>query len=150
MADFLRASISHHTANIAILEDEIKLLQDYLAMQQIRFGAALDCSVNLTEDALKRYYVPSFSLQPLLENAIKHNNFTPDDPLHFSIYQLNDRLVISNNIQKKKIRVESTNSGLANLAERYRLCSGDDIIIAEDQNSFSVIIKLLNNEHRNH
>jgi two-component system, LytTR family, sensor kinase len=150
MADFLRASISHHAANISILEDEIKLLQDYLAMQQIRFGAALDCSVNLTEDALKSYYVPSFSLQPLLENAIKHNNFTPEDPLHFSIYQLNDRLVISNNIQKKKIRVESTNSGLANLAERYRLCSGDNIIVAEDQNSFSVSIKLLNNEHSNH
>jgi two-component system LytT family sensor kinase len=147
MADFLRASISRHTANVSVLEDEIKLLYDYLAMQQIRFGTALDCTVTLTDDTLKNYYLPSFSLQPLLENAIKHNSFTPDDPLHVSIYQLNDRLVINNNIQKKKISVESTNSGLANLAERYHLCSGDDIIIAEDQNSFSVSIKLLKNIH---
>ncbi|SDD40928.1 Histidine kinase [Mucilaginibacter pineti] len=150
MANFLRASIYHHSANVSKLKDEVDLSYDYLAMQRIRFGAALDCRINLANETLEEYYLPSFSLQPLLENAIKHNNFTAEDPLKVIISQNGDRLVISNNIQKKKIKVMSTNYGLANLAERYRLWSGDEIIIEEGQDVFSVSIKLLANEHSNH
>jgi len=150
MANFLRASIYHHSDNISSLEDEVKLLYDYLAMQRIRFGSALDCTINVADEVLKDYSLPSFSLQPLLENAIKHNNFTQQDPLKVLVSQVEDRLVISNNMQKKGLKVASTNYGLANLAERYRLWSGDEIIIKEDQNSFSVSIKLLKNEYSNH
>ncbi|WP_184549969.1 sensor histidine kinase [Mucilaginibacter sp. FT3.2] len=150
MANFLRASIYHHTSNVAKLEDEVSLLLDYLEMQRIRFGSALDCIITLPEETLKTYYLPSFSLQPLLENAIKHNNFTREEPLTVTISQHDDWLVISNNRQKKKIKVASTNYGLANLAERYRLWSGDDILIREEDNSFSVSIKLLKDEHRNY
>lgn len=150
LANFLRASIFHQASMVSKLEDEVKLLSNYLEMQQIRFGAALDCTIILPDEILKDYYLPSFSLQPLLENAIKHNDLTQEAPLKVSIFQKDDRVIISNNLQKKKIKVSSTNSGLANLAERYRLWSGDDIIITEDQNSFSVSIKLLKNEHRNY
>jgi two-component system LytT family sensor kinase len=150
MANFLRASIFHHTSNVSKLEDEVSLLLDYLEMQRIRFGTALNCSITLAEETLKAYYLPSFSLQPLLENAIKHNNFTREDPLCVTISQQDDWLVISNNRQVKNIKVASTNYGLANLAERYHIWSGDDIIIKEEKNSFSVSIKLLKNEHRNH
>lgn len=71
-------------------------------------------------------------------------------PLKVTIRQQGGWLEISNNIQKKNIKVASTSYGLANLAERYKLWSGDDIIIKEEANIFSVSIKLLNNEHRNH
>jgi LytS/YehU family sensor histidine kinase len=150
MAGFLRASIYHHSSNVSTLEDEVKLLHDYLEMQRIRFGNALVCTINLPEDILKEFFLPSFSLQPLLENAIKHNNFTQEDPLTVQISQVGEWLVISNNLQKKTSRVASTNYGLANLAERYRLWSGDEIIIREDAAVFSVSIKLLKNEHRNY
>ncbi|WP_183576138.1 sensor histidine kinase [Mucilaginibacter sp. X5P1] len=150
MANFLRASISHHSSNISSLEDEVKLLGDYLEMQRIRFGTALVCTITLPEETLKENFLPSFSLQPLLENAIKHNNFTQQEPLQVLISQTEDRLIISNNLQKKKIKDASTNYGLANLAERYRLWSGDEVIIKEDLNTFSVSIKLLKNEHSNY
>ncbi|WP_245770818.1 sensor histidine kinase [Mucilaginibacter polytrichastri] len=150
MANFLRASIYHHSANVSKLKDEVNLCYDYLAMQRIRFGSAVDCRITLADETLDNYYLPSFSLQPLLENAFKHNNFTLEDPLQVMISQDGDRLVVSNNIQKKKIKVMSTNYGLANLAERYRLWSGDEIIIKDGQDKFSVSIKLLDNEHSNH
>jgi two-component system LytT family sensor kinase len=150
MASFLRASISHHSSNISPLEDEVKLLRDYLEMQSISFGTALICTIELPPETLKNRFLPSFSLLPLLENAIKHNNFTREEPLHVKVSQEADWLVISNNLQKKKLKSISTNYGLANLAERYRLWSGDEIIIAEDQDIFSVSIKLLKNEDSNH
>lgn len=150
MADFLRASISNNSANISTVGDEVKLLSDYLAMQRISFGTALTCTVNLPDETLKDFSLPAFSLQPLLENAIKHNNFTQEQPLNVTIDQNGHWLVFSNNLQKKKTKVASANYGLANLAERYRLWSGDEIIIREDEGSFSVSIKLLRNEHSNY
>ena len=150
MANFLRASIFHHASHVSKLEDEVTLLNDYLAMQKIRFGAALDCSIVLPDDTLKNFYLPSFTLQPLVENAIKHNSFTLENPLMISISQNDDWLIVSNNLQKRKMKVSSTNYGLANLAERYLLWSGDEIKILEDDNSFSVSIKLLKNENSNH
>lgn len=150
MANFLRASIYHQTAKISTLEDELKLLLDYLEMQRIRFGTALDCTININEEMQKSYYLPSFSLQPLLENAIKHNDFTVEHPLMVNIKEEDKWLIISNNLQKKNMKVASVNYGLANLAERYHLWSGDEIMIKEEHNTFSVGIKLLAHEHSNY
>ena len=150
MANFLRASIYFHKDHISKLKDEVNLLHDYLEMQHIRFGQALHCKIELTDETLEGYYLPSFSLQPLLENAIKHNNFTIEEPLKVTIIQDNGWLLISNNVQKKNLKVSSTNYGLANLAERYKLWSGDEIKINERADTFSVSIKLLDHEYRNH
>lgn len=91
-----------------------------------------------------------FSLQPLLENAIKHNIFTRESALCVTIHQEGDWLIIKNNLQKRKSKADSTNYGLANLAERYHLWSGDEILITENEKEFAVSIKLLSNEHSHH
>jgi two-component system LytT family sensor kinase len=150
LANFLRASIFQQTSRVSRLDEEFALLQDYLEMQQIRFGSALTCTITVPANSLKKYYLPTFSLQPLLENAIKHNELTEEMPLAITIYQNDDQIVVRNNLQKKKIRESSTNNGLANLAERYRLLSEDQIIIKEDLHFFSVSIKLLTDEYSDH
>jgi LytS/YehU family sensor histidine kinase len=150
LANFLRASIFQQTSRVSRLDEEFALLQDYLEMQQIRFGSALTCTITVPADSLKKYYLPTFSLQPLLENAIKHNELTEEMPLAITIYQDDDQIVMRNNLQKKKIRESSTNNGLANLAERYRLLSEDQIIIKEDPHFFSISIKLLTDEYSDH
>lgn len=143
LAGFLRASIFNHSASVSRLDQELMILEDYLQMQKIRFGSALYCVVDLPQTSLSRYYLPSFSLQPLLENAIKHNELTEHAPLHVFIEQQQGRIVISNNLQMKTIKADSTNSGLANLSQRYRLMSGDEVIIESKENKFSVSLKLL-------
>jgi len=150
LANFLRASIFRQASKVSRLDEEFALLLDYLEMQKIRFGSALVCVIDVPEERFKSYYLPTFSLQPLLENAIKHNELTEEMPLKVIIYQNSDRIVISNTLQKKTMREASTNNGLANLAERYRLLSGDEIIIKEDQHLFSVSIKLLPDEYSDH
>lgn len=146
MACFLRASISHHACNLAPIQEEINLLTDYLEMQKIRFGAAIDCKIELSEETLDNYYLPSLSLQPLLENSIKHNNFTQESPLIIRISRHGQWLLISNNLQRKKVSDTPTNYGLANLTERYRLISGDELQIKDDGDTFTVSIKLLKNK----
>ncbi|HYH14018.1 MAG TPA: histidine kinase [Flavisolibacter sp.] len=147
LANFLRASVSNHTNKIARLDEELQLLQDYMEMQKIRFGTALTCSIAVPEESLKAYYLPAFSLQPLLENAIKHNELTEEMPLQVMVSQQEDRMVISNNLQRKRSKEPSTGNGLANLTERYRLLSGDPVIIEQKEDLFSVSLKLLPNEY---
>lgn len=148
LASFLRASISNQNS-VSTLEQELDIVEDYLEMQKIRFGTALHFTITITGESLDRFYLPSFSLQPLIENAIKHNELTEELPLVVTITQQDDRIMVSNNLQKKTNEL-STHNGLANLNERYRLLSGDEIIIQETINFFQVSLKLLTHEYRNH
>jgi len=146
LSNFLRTSVSSNNIKIIPLKDELKLCEDYLGMQKIRFGNALVCFVSIAEDMLENGFVPSFSIQPLLENAIKHNELTKASPLHIFIEQDGDRIKVSNNLKPKITTETSTGIGLANLSERYRILSNDELIIENEGTSFSVSIKILNKE----
>ena len=131
------------------LSDELKFCLDYLELQKGRFGEALKYSVEIPEE-VKSGFVPVFSVQHLLENAIKHNSLTIENPLRIEVKYDNDRIIVSNNIQIKNLTEETTGRGLANLAERYRILSGDEIIFQSDDRHFSVSLKILNYEDSNH
>lgn len=150
LSDFLRAAVSNNNTKLIALKEEIKLCVDYLEMQKIRFNNGLMYSVDISEEALQTGYLPSFSIQPLLENAIKHNELTEESPLHIEIKQDGNRIKTSNNLQIKNTTETSTGSGLINLSERYKLLSNDEPIIEETDKIFSVSIKILKNEDRNH
>ncbi|OFX42881.1 MAG: hypothetical protein A2046_08410 [Bacteroidetes bacterium GWA2_30_7] len=150
LSDFLRTSISTDTPNIVKLKDEIKLCLDYLVMQKIRFGEALQYTINIPDEIQNSAFVPVFSLLPLMENAIKHNKLTNELPLHIQLQYANGIITTTNNIQPKLSSEPSTGLGLENLAERYRILSGDEIIINNDRNIFSVSIKILDHENSNH
>lgn len=53
------------------LEEELKLVQDYITIEQARFGDRIQLVVEVPEELLK-IAIPRLSLQPLVENAIRH------------------------------------------------------------------------------
>jgi two-component system LytT family sensor kinase len=148
LSDFLRASVVRNTSGLATVKEELKLCDDYMEMQRIRFGEALEYRVDITptDDCLQDT-LPFFALQALLENAIKHNELTKMHPLKISIQREGDYIFVQNNLQPKKTIEHSTGSGLANLRERYRMLSGDDIVINHNDAYFSVGVKILDHEH---
>lgn len=150
LSDFLRASISKGHKNIISLKDEIKLSTDYLEMQKMRAGEALKFSIDIDQQALNNRWLPAFSLQPLLENAIKHNVLTNEDPLYLDVVQEGDYLKVMNNLQVKHQTEASTGSGLMNLSERYKMLTGEDILIEDDGNTFTVKIKILQHAGGDH
>jgi len=149
LSDFLRASITLNNENLAKLSDELKFCFDYLELQKGRFGEALKYSVEIPEE-VKSGYVPVFSVQHLLENAIKHNALTVENPLLIEVKYDNNRIIVTNNVQVKNIPEETTGRGLANLAERYKILSDEEIIFKSDDNHFSISLKILNHEDSNH
>jgi sensor histidine kinase YesM len=142
LSDFLRASVTFDDADTVRFEEELKLSLDYMEMQKIRFGQAIHFETDIPEEA-KVGFLPLFSLQLLLENAIKHNAFTAEMPLHIKMYYHDGRITVSNTIRKKKSEDSTTGVGLANLSERYRLLSGEDIQIRSTDTDFTVSIKIL-------
>ncbi|WP_316780788.1 sensor histidine kinase [Pedobacter antarcticus] len=150
LSNFLRVSVSGNKDGIATLKEELKLSMDYLEMQKVRFGTALNFTFDVSDAENSACVLPVFSLQPLLENAIKHNELTVATPLDIEIIQHGNWIVVTNNIQLRSTIDYHTGSGLANLAERYRLISGDDIEIRDNSLFFSVSLKILNDEDCNH
>ena len=150
LSDFLRTSISSGEDNIVKVSDELKLCLDYLEMQKIRYGSALQFSIDIPDEIYSSGYVPVFSLQLLSENAIKHNSLTDESPLHIKIIYEEERITVSNNLQPKLSTETSPGMGLTNLAERYKILSGDEIIIRTSDNQFSVSIKIIGNENSNY
>lgn len=146
LANFLRASVSSPYSKISLLQTELMLCLDYMEMQKIRFGSALVYQVNVSAQAKNRY-VPFFSIQVLLENAIKHNMLTIDSPLEIKVYDTEGNITVENNLQIRAQKEVSTGQGLANLTERYKLLSGDPVEIKQNSHTFSVTIKMYENEN---
>ncbi|WP_186774583.1 sensor histidine kinase [Chitinophaga pinensis] len=150
LVNFLRASLAEPQSRATRLSDEIKLCNDYLEMQKIRFEDALHCTIDIPEKVLSTGFVPAFSLQSLIENAIKHNEATEASPLHITVYYQEGWIITENNLQVRKHIDSQSGKGLINLVERYRILSGDEVIISQDLHTFSVSIKVLSNEGSDH
>ena len=149
LSDFLRASVSFDNVNTVKFEEELKLSLDYIEMQKIRFKDAIHFEVSIPEE-IKVGILPIFSIQLLLENAIKHNAFTIESPLFIKLFYNDGWITVSNNIQQKIAEDSSPGMGLTNLSERYKIISGDEINIQSNDSDFSVSIKVLTNENCNH
>ena len=59
------------TASVMPLERELKVVQDYMYLQQMRFGKRVQYETGCDPETME-ILVPSFMLQPLVENAVKH------------------------------------------------------------------------------
>ena len=71
LAGLLRTTLSRPTAHAVTLREELAVTEEYLSIEQVRFGPRLAASVKVTSQAYDAW-VPRFLLQPLVENAIRH------------------------------------------------------------------------------
>ncbi len=90
---FLLVTVSTEYDNIVKIKDELKLCLDYLEMQKIRYGEALQFHIDIPEKIVQTGFVPVFSLQLLSENAIKHNALTNETPLTIKIIYKEERIM---------------------------------------------------------
>jgi LytS/YehU family sensor histidine kinase len=71
LSEVLRTTLSSHSANEVPLGEELELVRQYVAIEEARFSDRLQPEFSVA-DALLSALIPSFALQQLVENAIRH------------------------------------------------------------------------------
>lgn len=124
------------------LEDELKFAENYVFLQQIRFKDKLfvDFSVHMGKFLAK---VPPISLQTLIENAIKHNQISKENPLYIKVYIKGEMLIVENNLSELKSNVKTTGKGHNNLISRYKLLSNKICNFYKNEDKYFAEIPLL-------
>ena len=127
------------------LEEELKFAKSYMELLKMRFEDGINFSipVNVSNSELK---IVPLSLQLLLENAVKHNVITSNNPLEINIYEKNGCLVVENNINPKASLEKSTKVGLKNINQRYSLITKNKVEIENNNKVFKVKLPLLTQE----
>ena len=144
MAMVYRHMLDESGETLTLLSQELKYIGAYQFLLKERFGDALRFVENLSEVAKNRYVVP-LSLQIVLENCVKHNAATTDQPLIIRIYISNqgDYICIENNILPKPGIIDSPGLGLKNIQRRYAFFTTQPVAIHEDGVKFTVCLPLL-------
>lgn len=129
------------------VEEELNLLDNYYSLITMRFGKKVVLDIDIDECYLQHRLVP-MALQLLVENAIKHNAFSEENPLEIFIKSDCDSCItVCNRIRSKSYSNNDSNGiGLANLSERYRLRWDKEIDIHSDVMNFIVTIPLISPE----
>ncbi|CAA6807781.1 MAG: Two-component system sensor histidine kinase, LytS/YehU family [uncultured Sulfurovum sp.] len=114
LSSFLRNAINKES--LISLATELKMVQTYVEIEHIRFNNQIELNINI-EERLNEVLVPKFSIQLLVENAIKHGYV--QKALEINIYNEKNQIMVTNNgkiTQKLK-----HGTGLQNLEDRLRL-----------------------------
>lgn len=138
LANLLRNGLDH-TTDVITIEQELSILQSYVQIQQIRFGAAL--SVNITADAsLLSAQIPKMTIQPLVENAIVYamDELVELCTVQVTVARQGDeiQLMVENNgshidedilahLRDKTVTPKGNGIGLHNIDARIKLIFGE-------------------------
>ena len=128
------------------LDEEIEFIKNYFFLQKIRDDGKINLHIEV--DHPEAYQSLPISLQVLVENALKHNAATHENPLNIRIYLANDDvLIVENNIQKKMNLEPSSKIGLKNLKERILLMMNKQLFIEESTDTFLVKLPIMKTDH---
>ncbi len=143
LADVYRYILQNKARELVLLHEEMLFLTDYFSLLKIRFEQAVQLQINIDAALFDQYLIPPISLQILVENAIKHNEFSDAVPLIITIDMQNDELIIHNQVRKKILRKASSRIGLNNLGERYKLTTSKEISVTASASDFIVSLPVL-------
>ena len=143
LANSYRYLLRTGSKRLVPLADELALLDQFLSLVTIRYADGLNVMVHVDAHSAARWQIPPVVLPELLENAVKHNEFTSDNPLQIEIRLEGDRLTVAHEKRPRQSLVASTGVGLDNLAQRFRLTTGVAARWAETGGRFVVTLPLV-------
>lgn len=130
---------------LVTLNTELEFIKSYFFLLKVRHEDKLVFESDANDSMGGAIMIPPCALQTLVENAIKHNEFSVENPLKIVLTLNKEHLKVSNNKRPKPYLVESTKIGLKNLRSRYKLVCNKNIIIQNDESNFLVKLPIISN-----
>lgn len=132
LSQLLRVSLDELHVQEIPLSREIELLGCYIGIQERRFGDRLRFDLRIDDDVLA-FAVPSFVLQPLVENAIRHGigKHKESDVVSIRAFQEQNQLYLevcnrTSSLADTPERLLSRGTGLSNTKERIQQLYGNE------------------------
>jgi len=120
VSTFLRSTMDEKA--LLPLKDEIKNVKDYIELENIRFSGKIHLKIH---QDIPRWSVPKFSIQLVVENAIKHGFINSKDLLKIELSFDEKNRVIQIKNDGKSMKKKKFGVGLSNLKQRLEiLCKG--------------------------
>lgn len=142
LSDFYRSSLEKKEADYTALSQELKLLEAYLYLLKARYENAFEIDISVPQTCMNAC-IPPFTLQLLMENCLKHNALSDDNPLNIRVYEQDGNLVVENPIHPRRSIAPSAGIGLNNIRQRYRRLFGKNIEVQHGDVLFSIKLPLI-------
>jgi two-component system, LytTR family, sensor kinase len=151
LGEMMRTTLDRSADQLTPLGREVSLVTRYIDLQRARFGDRLDVSYRVDAEC-EPYSVPTFLLQPIVENALRHGLAPTHRPGHIEVGASLD--------PKQKLRVwvrddgvglrsgfnlaRDAGTGLRNIASRLeRLYGAEAIITVRSNDGQGTIVELI-------
>lgn len=139
-AEMYRYVLEVSDKKLVTLKEELSFAKSYFSLMQHKYGNAFQLEIEQKNDTT--VWIAPLTLQLLIENVIKHNLGTENNPVTVKI-KIEENIVVSNTLIKKQNLKLISGKGLQNLKEQYYLLSKQQIEIKQQEGLFIVTIPLI-------
>jgi len=141
LSKIYRYLLDEKNSDIVSINKEVKMLNSFIYLLHVKYEKNIQFLIN--KEKFNVYKIATFTLQMLVENAVKHNVISNINKLIITIEINKDYLIIKNNVLDKPNILYSSGIGLENIINRYKLLTNYDVLIIESDKEFIVKIPLL-------
>ncbi|MCB1626920.1 MAG: histidine kinase [Xanthomonadales bacterium] len=137
LSDLLRYTLEASRREWVSLAEELEFLRGYLQLQRLRHGDRLQVHIEANEHELRDASCPPLLLQPLVENALRHDldthNSHSDIRLRISATDQGVDIELSNSVATQAVSNPGLGLGLRNTRELLQLRYGDQARLRTEQ-----------------
>ncbi|MDX1628564.1 MAG: histidine kinase [Fulvivirga sp.] len=142
LSEVYRYVLEARDKELVSMADELEFVKAYIFLQKIRHGESLQVNIDFSPGDAEK--IAPMSIQMLLENSIKHNIISDDQPLRIDLTRKEGYIFVSNSLQKKNIiNGNSAGVGLSNIKARYQFLASKPVIIDQANNKFRVGLPII-------
>jgi len=140
MATVYRYVLENRDQALVPLKAEVDAIKSVIFLHEIRKPGSLIVDINTQGDEYKK--IVPMALQTLVENALKHNIYSPAEPMRLSITINNELLKIENSLNPR-LGTISTADGLDNLSRRVAHICQRKLKVVKMTNVFTVEVPII-------
>ena len=128
------------------IEQELKIINDYIALEKLRYDESLQVNFNNNIEDMKQA-IPPLLLIPLVENAFKHGvsetRGRPFVDIHLSVNKRQLNFVVKNSSESTEGNDVKENIGLSNLRRQLELLFKEyDLSVQQGKSVFTAVLKI--------
>src|SRR5690606_6341819 len=141
LSSIYRYVLEQKDKTLVSLREEIEFSKTYMQLIQKRYEDGLVFEIE--KDIPESFQIVPLSLQILIENCIKHNRISSEEPLRIKVELENGRLVVRNNLQEKKHSQNTTGKGLDHIISNFENFTREKVEVLKSDREFTVKLPLI-------